>query len=109
MPTVVPSESPTPTPTVGFRCDPPVLDREPSEPFDLVGIVEVQSRRQGGGWESVVGSAKLQACALGGDALVMLYRNERGSGGAPVITGPSAMLPSPELRAAVIRYRRESR
>ena len=101
-----PNEPATPTPTPGAACDPAVLDQEPTAPFDLLGIVEVESRRPGSPGSNPLAAAKLQACALGGDALVVLYRNERTPGSSSVIDGSSGTLPRPEIRVAVIRYRR---
>jgi hypothetical protein len=97
-----PAVSPTPEPP---RCNVAVLEQEPAEDFELVGVVEVASRGVAANPESALEAARLQACALGGDALVLLYKRERrrsGQGGAPP---PQGVLPDPELRAAVIRYR----
>jgi hypothetical protein len=103
-PPAEPSAGPSATPTVG--CDPAVLESEPSAPFDLIALVEVQSPRPNATGSSVLEAAKRQACALRGDAIVILYRHEREPSTPPIMRGPSGMLPNPELRAAVIRYRR---
>lgn len=100
---VRPTPTPAPTPEAGCAID--VLEHEPAVPFDLVGIVEVQSRDVEPDGEGLLPSARARACELGGDALVILYRREGRRGGLPPETRRGRMLPYAGLRAAVIRYR----
>jgi hypothetical protein len=82
-----------------------VLDAQPAEAFDLVGIVEVEPRGASANPESALATAKTQGCLLGGDALVVLYRDVRYRGRAPTAPRRPGVLSDPALRAAVIRYR----
>lgn len=97
--------TPSATPTETFRCSIPALESEPQDAFDLVGIVEVQPAGSSRNAESVLEAAKLQACALGGDAIVVLYRSQGYRFGMPPAPPEPGVLPAPALRAAVIRYR----
>ncbi len=101
-PTPLPLASPTPEPP---RCNVVVLDREPAEPTDIVGIVEVAPRRAETDPESALEVARLRACALGGDAIVITYRREKRRSGQVVGPAPQGVLPDPEVRGVVVRYR----
>jgi hypothetical protein len=96
--------SPTPTATPD-PCPALVYDREPAEPFDWIGIVEVQRKRPSDRLATLVESARQSACRLGGDGLVIIYRANRRPGG--VVDRPQpGVLPNVDLRAVVIRFRR---
>lgn len=95
----------TPTPTFDPCSHIEAFDYEPPEPFDLLGIVEVQRKNPADRTQSLIASAKQAACRMGGDAVVILYKAKRREGG--VAPRPQAgLLPKTDLRAAVIRYRR---
>jgi hypothetical protein len=105
-PTASPTSStaePTSTPEGG--CGIRVLEAEPAEAFDLVGIVEVAPRIGSTTPEAALVTAKGQGCLLGGDALVVLYRDVRYRGKARTANQQPGVLSEPTLRAAVIRYR----
>lgn len=103
-PTAAPGAvTPRATPTER-GCAIEVFDVEPARPFDLVAIVEVEPRAAAAPG-SLLDAAKLQACNLGGDALVVLYRAEERSGFARVPPAEPGFLPAPDLRVAVIRWR----
>lgn len=104
--TLLPPATPVPSATAAPHCVIEILDREPTAPFDLVGLVEVQERSPVRNSDGVVESAKAQACSLGGDALVILHRSEPRRSGIERRRSPRGVLPDPALRAAVIRYRR---
>jgi hypothetical protein len=105
-PTVSPTSSaPEPTSTPEGGCGIRVLEAEPAEPFDVVGIVEVAPRMGSTTPESALATAKGQGCLLGGDALVVLYRDVRYRGKARTENQQPGVLSEPALSAAVIRYR----
>jgi len=79
-----------------------VFDHEPAIPFDLVAIVEVQSSRWYPSAEGALAAARIRACELGGDALVLLYR----AGDRRRRSPGRRMLPEADVRGAVVRYRR---
>lgn len=96
--------SPTPTATPD-PCAARVYEQEPAEPFDWIGIVEVQRQRPTDRFATLVESARQSACRLGGDGLVIIYRASQRPGG--VVERPQpGMLPNVDLRAVVIRFRR---
>ncbi len=106
-PLPTPSPEPTPSPTAtpeGPRCTLAVLETEPAEPFDVIGMVEVGSSADAGP-ETTLEVAKSQACRLGGDAMVVVYRNTRYRTGRPSVPTRGGVLSDAALRAAVIRYR----
>ncbi len=107
LPTPSPTATPTPLPPTPPtpRCNVAILDREPAEPTDIVGIVEVSPRRAEADPESALEAARLQACALGGDAIVITYRREKRRSGQVAGPAPQGVLPDPEVRGVVIRYR----
>lgn len=88
------------------RCEVDILDREPARGFDLLGLVEVKQGTPAWQEESVLDAARFEACRLGGDALVVLYReDERRAAIDPRARNPGRVLHRPLFRAAVIRYR----
>ena len=103
-PTVAQPSLPTPTPE-GPRCSIAVLDQPPTEAFDLVAIVEVRPQGRFDTPEASLEAARLQGCALGGDALVIVYREERRGSGMEPPRAPLGAIPHPAIRVAVIRYR----
>jgi hypothetical protein len=105
-PTASPTSStPEPTRTPEGGCGIRVLEAEPVEPFDVVGIVEVAPRMGSTTPESALATAKGQGCLLGGDALVVLYRDVRYRGKPHTENQQPGVLSEPALSAAVIRYR----
>jgi hypothetical protein len=104
-PTPAPETSPSPTPPAENRCSITVLEAEPAEPFDLIGIVEAKGRGPAETGDSALEAAKIQACSLGGDALVILFRSEKRRSGFERIQPAVGALPDAAVRAAVIRYR----
>jgi hypothetical protein len=103
-PTAEPTPQATPTPS-GTRCAVTVLDAPPAEAFDLLGIIEVAPRGADASPESALEAARIQGCALGGDALVVVYQARRYRSGTPSTPPQTGVLSEPALRAAVIRYR----
>ncbi|MGH7822545.1 MAG: hypothetical protein ACREQ9_22515 [Candidatus Binatia bacterium] len=102
-----PPPTPIATPTVSVpasECTIDLLESEPAVPFVLVGLIEVQGRGPVHDPQGVLAAAKRRACELGGDALVILFRREGRRAGLPRPPEPG-LLPEPEIRAAVIRYR----
>jgi hypothetical protein len=105
-PTPTPAAAVAPTPTSGPPCEIDVLEFEPAVPFELVGLVEVQGRGAFSEPSSALEAAKIRACQLGGSAIILLYRREgRRQGVEDRVTKRGTLLPEPELRVAVIRYR----
>ena len=107
-PTATPEPTPAAAPSLATperACEIDVLEREPAVPFDLLAVVEVQARMPETDPESLVASARLRACELGGDALVILWRREPHRSGMAPRPGGQGLLPEPGLRTAVIRYR----
>jgi hypothetical protein len=103
-PTPTPAPTPLPTPTAERRCDIEILEAEPPRAFRLLGLVEVQPRGPAENEEAIVAAARLQACALGGDAIVVLFRSGKRRSGFQVRGAPQRILPEPAFRGAVIRY-----
>ena len=106
-PLPTPSPEPTPEPTAtpeGPPCTLAVLETEPAEAFDVIGVVEVGASVDAGP-ETTLEVAKSQACRLGGDAIVIVYRNTRYRTARPSVPARGGVLSDPALRAAVIRYR----
>jgi hypothetical protein len=103
MPPPLPEEMPTATPTPG--CPIPVLESEPTEPFELMAILEVASPRSPQGADMAMSAAKIRACALGGDAIVILYAKPRDPRPVPGIAPRLGVLEDPAVSVAVIRYR----
>lgn len=97
----------TPTPEPEPQCSIAVFESEPPEPFDLIGLVEAEGHGLAEWGDSALEAAKIQACRLGGDALVLLFRRGKERSGFEPHQGPPTTLPRAELRAAVIRYRRQ--
>ncbi len=96
----------TPTPEPEPQCSIAVFESEPPEPFDLIGLVEAEGHGLAEWGDSALEAAKIEACKLGGDALVILFRRGKERSGFERHQGPPTTLPRAELRAAVIRYRR---
>lgn len=94
------------TPEPEPRCTIAVLESEPAEPFDWIALVEAQGHGLAEWGDSALEAAKIQACRLGGDALVVLFRKEKERKSFARLAGPLTTLPDAEIRAAVIRYRR---
>jgi hypothetical protein len=106
-PAPTPGETPEATPTANSpRCAIDVLEEPPAEAFDVVGIVEVAPRgAEANPDDSALEAARLQGCALGGEALVVVYRARRHRSGMASTPAQGGVLTDPTLRAAVIRYR----
>ncbi len=104
-PSATATHKPLPTATPeGPRCSIAVLEQEPTEAFELIAIVEV--RPQGfDNPEASLQAAKQQGCTLGGDALVILHREEQRWRSMESPPSPLGVIPNPAIRAAVIRYR----
>jgi len=108
LPTPTPSPTssiPEPTSTPEGGCGIRVLEAQPAEEFDLVGIVEVEPRVASTNPQAALATAKAQGCLLGGDALVLLYQDLRYRGRARTAPQRPGVLSDPAVRAAVIRYR----
>ena len=106
LPTPTPEPTPQATPTPsGPRCALTVLEAPPAEAFDVLGIVEVAPRGTDASPESALEAARIQGCAIGGDALVVVYRARRYRSGMPSTPPQTGILSDPTLRAAVLRYR----
>ncbi|MGH7804702.1 MAG: hypothetical protein ACREQJ_10170, partial [Candidatus Binatia bacterium] len=101
--TATPEATPTATPV---PCEVEVLEAEPSEPFEFLGVVEVKRRSPAERSEAILESARLAACRMNADAIVILYRANRRQGGIAQRPVPRAILNDADLRAAVIRFRR---
>ncbi len=87
-------------------CEVEVFQTEPQEPFEFLGVVEVKRRSPAERPEAILESARLAACRMGADGIVILYRANRRQGGIAQRPVPRAILNDADLRAAVIRFRR---
>ena len=103
-PTAEPTPQATATPSEP-RCALTILASPPAEAFDLLGIIEVAPRGAEASPQSALEAARIQGCALGGDALVVVYQARRYRSGTPSTPPQTGILSEPALRAAVIRYR----